>query len=606
MIIPMKKLTLLCLAADQERALDKLRDLGVVHLKPFVPPAGSDVDAARAAVQRVQRVLDALPKASAGQEIPPGDASAMVDEVNRLLDARKQNQEARESVQAEINRVVAFGNFNPADIQKLSADGIYIKLYKAPIKNPPPRPEGVMAYELSQVKKEAYWALISREDFTWDGVEEQRLPTQSLDDLLARRQALSIALEENEKHVAAYASARQTILDQHTRLSASLSFVEARAGMGSQENIAYLQGFLPAADVEGITTAAAEEGWGFMIEDPGPMDDVPVKLKQPAWARPIQALFNGINILPAYNEADVSWVVMIFFSLFFAMIVGDTGYGAIFLGLTLAFRKKLPRAAVSLLVITSVCTIIWGIMNGSYFGISPDVVDRVGLGRFKVPFFTDDLRGTKNLMGFSFLLGAIQISIARLWNFIDLAREKNTKALEQFGWFMTTWFMFFLADRMVLGGNMMAYLGMNEAQTLVFWQGLYWVFGIGVALIILFMLKPSELKTEWINLALLFLNIINNFTDVVSYIRLYAVGTAGFAVANAFNNMIFGGETVPIWWALIGILILFAAHALNILLCIMGVMVHGIRLNTLEFSNHKGITWSGMPYRPFAKPKMVA
>ncbi len=98
---------------------------------------------------------------------------------------------------------------------------------------------------------------------------------------------------------------------------------------------------------------------------------------------------------------------------------------------------------------------------------------------------------------------------------------------------------------------------------------------------------------------LLPLNLIGNFTDVVSYVRLFAVGTAGFAVASAFNTMIFGGE-VTLLGGLIGAVLAFLAHTLNILLCVMGVLVHGIRLNTLEFSNHKGISWSGAPYRPFA------
>ena len=126
----------------------------------------------------------------------------------------------------------------------------------------------------------------------------------------------------------------------------------------------------------------------------------------------------------------------------------------------------------------------------------------------------------------------------------------------------------------------------------------------GIVLIALFMMKPSEIKDQWFNLALLPLNIINNFTDVVSYVRLYAVGAAGFAVAEAFNTMIFGGK-VTLVGGIVGAVLVFLAHTLNILLCVMGVLVHGIRLNTLEFSNHKGISWSGSAYRPFAKAKTI-
>jgi V/A-type H+/Na+-transporting ATPase subunit I len=77
-------------------------------------------------------------------------------------------------------------------------------------------------------------------------------------------------------------------------------------------------------------------------------------------------------------------------------------------------------------------------------------------------------------------------------------------------------------------------------------------------------------------------------------------------VANAFNNMIFPGGEVSLVGLLLGAVLAFLAHTLNIMLSVMGVLVHGIRLNTLEFSNHKGISWSGSAYRPFAKPEAAA
>ncbi len=320
----------------------------------------------------------------------------------------------------------------------------------------------------------------------------------------------------------------------------------------------------------------------------------------------VQPVFDGINILPGYLEADISVVFMLFFSVFFAMIIGDAGYGALFLVLTLLFRKKLPRNASNLLVITSVCTIAWGLVSGSVFGISPEFLQTTFFGTLWIPFL-DPLkeRTAQNIMGMCFLIGAIQLSIGHLWNVVDLLKLKSLKALEQLGWTLTTCFMFFLADSMVIGGNMARYLGSPAALQPLTGSIVDYVALGGVALIIVFMMKPHEIKDSWFNLALLPLNLIGNFTDVVSYVRLYAVGTAGFAVAYAFNTMIFGGE-ITLLSGLIGAVLAFAAHTLNILLCVMGVLVHGIRLNTLEFSNHKGISWSGAPYRPFAKQDAAA
>ena len=97
------------------------------------------------------------------------------------------------------------------------------------------------------------------------------------------------------------------------------------------------------------------------------------------------------------------------------------------------------------------------------------------------------------------------------------------------------------------------------------------------------------------------LGLVNNFTDVVSYVRLFAVGLAGVAIADAFNVMVTSSGTGSIA-AIIGtVLILIAGHALNFVLGPMSVLVHGVRLNVLEFCSHASVTWSGFSYKPFSK-----
>ena len=147
--------------------------------------------------------------------------------------------------------------------------------------------------------------------------------------------------------------------------------------------------------------------------------------------------------------------------------------------------------------------------------------------------------------------------------------------------------MFFAARSMVLGYSFPSFI--------------YSVLIVGVLLITLFMTPIRSLKTEWFNHIMLPLNLISNFVDVVSYVRLFAVGMATYAVASAFNEMGMGMGTSS-WMAKCGgAMIIFFGHLLNIMLAAMGVMVHGIRLNTLEFSGHLGMEWSGIKFKPFAK-----
>ena len=605
MIVQMKKLTLLCLAHDRAATLETLRGLGVLHVKPVVQPTGTGLEDAREKAAGLKRLLEAIPAAEGAK--PTGrDAFAVMSETSDLLDERKESLDRLEALQSEIARVEPFGAFDPASVQALAGKGVVLKLYRASTKTTLPLPEGVTAEKLAVRKTDAYWALFARAPFDWAGAEEQRLPEESLAGMQAESQRIRKGLEEIAQKLQAAAGDRHLLEGSLTLAEAEVKLQEVRAGMGSAEAIAYVEGFLPATDVEPVRQAAAQQGWGLVVEDPGPQDDVPVKLRPPRWASPIKAVFQGISSLPGYNEADVSVVFMLFFSLFFAMIIGDAGYGAIFLGLTLWARKKLPKDTSRLLMVTSVCTIIWGLVTGSVFGISPEFLQTTFFAKLWVPFLHPlRARTAQNVMGMCFLIGAIQLSIGHLWNVVDLARQKNLKALEQLGWTLTTGYMFCVADSMVVGGNMLRYIGSPAALKPFTGSVVDGLALVGILLIVLFMMKPSEIKEGWFNLALLPLNLIGNFTDVVSYVRLYAVGAAGFAVADAFNQMIFGGEATW-WWLLIGAVLVFFAHTLNILLCTMGVLVHGIRLNTLEFSNHKGISWSGSAYRPFAKPEAAA
>ena len=138
---------------------------------------------------------------------------------------------------------------------------------------------------------------------------------------------------------------------------------------------------------------------------------------------------------------------------------------------------------------------------------------------------------------------------------------------------------------------------------------MYWVFGLSLVAVFGFTVKPSELKTRGAELGMLPLNIMSALGDIISYVRLFAVGLASVKVAENFNAMatglVAGAED---WWvrALMSVamvLILVVGHALNLAMAALSVLVHAVRLNTLEFSNHKGVTWSGYAFKPFKKSK---
>ena len=150
------------------------------------------------------------------------------------------------------------------------------------------------------------------------------------------------------------------------------------------------------------------------------------------------------------------------------------------------------------------------------------------------------------------------------------------------GWILILWGNFFLTLRIIV------------------WQGafpvyMYWLFGIGLGLVILF-------GVNWKDVADVFqfpFAIINSFTDILSYIRLFAVGMSGACIAASFNGMAMDVAKASPWFIIFSIFILIAGHLLNLVMAMMSVLVHAVRLNTLEFSNHAGLTWSGKEFHPF-------
>ena len=286
-----------------------------------------------------------------------------------------------------------------------------------------------------------------------------------------------------------------------------------------------------------------------------------------------------IGILPGYEEVDISAIFLLFLSLFCAMLIGDAGYGILFLVITRWARRRLPHAPAlpfTLITIMSVSTIVWGALTGSWFGLVRLPAPLMGL---KVNWLTDK----DNVMSLCFFIGAVQLTLAHAWNAVRMAN--SFRAVAQIGWIGMAWTMFFTAR--------------TAAQGFPFPPHMLWVCAGSVAAIVLFMTPLRELKAEWFQHIVLPLNLVSNFVDIVSYIRLYAVGTASVAVAMAFNEMA-APMFSSILSGLLGAIILFLGHALNIVLATMGVVVHGVRLNLLEFASHVGMQWTGTPYQPFA------
>lgn len=598
MITPMKKVTILCIESLKTITLEELRSMGLLHVIHLQSPTGSDLNYAKAELQRVQKAIDEVPSKGKKNIAPISDAAdSLVDEVQKLIAERKESEEMLSQMKAELSRYEVYGELNPSQITALSEKGIYIRLFETEKnKKPVTEDDSALIYHYGKNIYGDCYVIINRGESPSEvtNANELRLPSCSISEMKSNIFQSEKALSKIQSRLEEIATVKDSLKNQLLSVSDNYTLKEVDAGMLETSGIAMIQGFCPVPRISELKSKAPKLGWGLKIEDPTEDDAVPTLIAYNKLSRPMKFLYDIIGISPGYNEMDVSMVFLAFFSIFFAMIVGDTAYGIIFLILTLVAQAKMPKApkaAFHFLILMSCTTIIWGFLNNSFLGFSPAALDLAQKsflpeGVRKLALW---VRDASNVQYLCFILGVIHLTIAHIWNFILRLKQKSTTALAQLGWLFSTWFMFFLASNMVLKKEMPEF-----AMPL---------FITGLVLIVLFMVQPKNIKKEWISFPMLIFDVINNFVDIISYIRLFAVGMAGVAIAQAFNMML-----SPLFGSAVGIAVsviaLFFVHCLNIALGIMGVAVHALRLNTLEFSNHLGLQWSGSEFTPFVKQKM--
>ena len=383
----------------------------------------------------------------------------------------------------------------------------------------------------------------------------------------------------------------QAILREYPALRERMEFEQAKELMSAKGAVAVVSGWVPETKVSGIREQGTGYGWGFLIREPEEGEIPPTLINPPKFVKPVKALFEGLGIAPAYDEADVSVPFMCYFSLFFAMLVGDGAYGVIFLVATLFGWHKLtrfgqamtPQALVTrswlkLMTVFSLATIAWGALSNTWFGAGIPWCRDWPTVRWLSGADAPAGHEYDNMMFLCFTIGVTHLMLARIWNGVSKLNDRS--CLGEFGWAGIVLFMYILTNSIVgiFGG-------------VPVWA--FWMFGISFLTVFI--------QAKGMDKGMLFLNTMSVLGDIISYVRLFAVGLASVKVAENFNSMALD-LGLPIWikWLPV-VLIMAVGHGLNLAMAGLSVLVHAVRLNTLEFSNHKGVSWAGYAFRPFRK-----
>ena len=578
MIVPMKRLTLLCTAASSERTLEVLRELKCAHLDSGAEASVETVEAgerlaqAEAAVRILAKAAEDL-KGLEGEDNNGLDGlrpealkgGALVEAVLAADTQRKALEDEAEKLRQTIRKYASYGDFDPALARELLDLGI---------------------------------------DFTGLAELPDPLPQERLSETQRKLDDVKRQIAKLTASLAAANDESSRITAEYPALKDRIAFAAARDKMARDGEIAWIVGWIPQDAVPAVRARAAKEGWGLLVRDPEPDEAPPTYIRPPKLFRPVTALFEGLGIAPAYEESDVSVPFFCYFAIFFAMLVGDGGYGMIILLATLwGWRKTKPkegaghrpravRSWLTLMTVFSVGTVLWGVLSNTWFGASIPPIDvnhfssaamqnvclalNAVFNGASVRWLADPTYN--NMMFLCFTIGVSHLMLARIWN--GVCRINSLSCIAEFGWAGILLFMYFVVNVII---------GIFPA--IPAWS--FWLFGASVAMVVA--------RTRGSALGMLPLNIMGAMGDIISYVRLFAVGYASLQVAQNFNRMALELD-LPMWAKIVPMaLILIVGHGMNFMLAGLAVLVHAVRLNTLEFSNHKGITWSGQAFCPFRK-----
>ena len=638
MIVPMKKVSLVVLNKERKDALLQLKKVGVVHLEQIdgsseqlslYKEASNNAVAANAILSDIK----VAKKKSFSSTVKTLSNDEIIDKCKHIIDISDKKKKLLEEIASDAAEIERFANWGQVDIEDfafLKEKGISFKMYEIPEDKYGLVDEKVTTICVNRIKKIVRFLLIDASEDRPEGLPpeafEVPMPVLSTKDLAKRvedNEAEISKIEEELKSETVYIS---QIQDFKSNLESDIQFETIYSGMGQENSgkttdLAWLTGYVPVDSFDKLKDCVTKNSWAMAASDPTEEDNVPTKLKNNKFVSLIYPLTDFLGTVPGYHEYDISGWFLLFFCVFFGMIFGDGGYGllvtiaSLVLVLKSLFQKKSVSPLMGLLLLLGLSTVAWGTVTCTWFGLKPEqlpawltslsitpISNAAGSDyRLYLPWNTEvGLTTGQNLQIFCFTLAFLQLSVAHLKG---MARNrKSLKVLGEFGSLLQIWGMFYVVLSMVVSSALFP-LGLVVNNIPVGTIAIALVGG-GFALSFIFSNYEGNIGASILesckNIISVLLGVVNVFSDIVSYIRLWAVGLAGSAISNTVNEM--AGPLLGHAITFIAFVALIAfGHGLNMVLNLLSVIVHGVRLNTLEFSTHLGMSWSGFKYNPFAE-----
>lgn len=655
MIQKMKKVSIVLLNKEKETALKSLRKIGLVHLENL-EGSSEKLTAFKEYTNNALLSESLLSEEKFSKKNYPAQQNLSDEEVVKLCseivsknDRKKQLLEEINSDTTELDRFSKWGLVSIEDLEYLKSKGIQLKMFEVPLEKYNLIDESLDTILLNNDKKIVRFLLINsgegRPEKLIPDAFEISLPRLSSNLLIEEIKKDRDEISEIEKYIRNNVKYISVISAYKKKLESDIEFENVNSGMGHESqnqsnDLAWISGYVPEDNLEEFKNACKENQWALAYNDPEDDDtEVPTKLKNNKLVSLIYPLTDFLGTVPGYKEFDISGWFLFFFTIFFGMIFGDGGYGlliVLLLGFIILKNKISKKPVPSILylgLLLGLATVGWGIITCTWFGMSPELLRKIGLGflpQISVPIFSNaysevspgvpklwrlpwnevgkGLTTSQILQIFCFALALLQLCIAHIKCCIK--DRHSLKIFGDIGSLMQLCGMFYVVLMMVISTELFPMDAFYVIENIPIGLFCIGILAFGFILSFIFSNYDGSIKESIIasckNIISVILGIVNVFSDILSYVRLWAVGLAGSAISSTVNNMagqIFGATFGPIFihalfFVLVIVLLLFG-HGLNMILNVLSVLVHGVRLNTLEFSSHMGMEWSGIKYEPF-------
>jgi V/A-type H+-transporting ATPase subunit I len=598
-----KKLTLLVFHRQRQQITEMLQDIGVLHIEFNKDFHSDDLEVLEQEKNKLIKTIEII-EAHEGKSAAKTDSDTIqvncaITNVLNLKHRMEATILERESLLRDKLQRIPWDDFDLSKIERLRAHGVKVKLCIAAKKEYEAYNFGALVHEVVQISaNQVYFVVIGKSEKPIP-FESVKVPKRTLSELIAAEEQLQNDNETIQQELASYAACLPNLKARLNSIENQLTFAMAQGSYHEHQkgSILSLTGWFPSETEPDLIQYLKNEQLSYAIEAPKPENDVPVKLKNDRYSKLFEPITN-IFELPNYYEWDPTPLIAVFYPIMFAYCLGDAGYGLVFFVAALVgwfgFLKHARRMALLGMVLGLMTTVMGLVKSGSVFGI-PTNSEQWELFQMlgKYVLIPDDRDFMFNAFNVALMIGVVQIFLGIFVSIYNKLRyDHYTKAISQIGKLLivTGLIWIFLAD-------------MQDIVALQHFGMLRNILLIGGILLVLFFHDmtqslPARAASGLLPLFFIFTGVLG---DVLSYVRLFALGVASSVLGLVVNQI--GMQIMEnSWWGvLIGIVFLLFGHTLNFCIAVLGSFVHPLRLTFVEFYNNAQFKGGGKAYQPFKK-----